>query len=167
MKLIAAVDQNWGIGYEGQLLEKIPQDMKFFKEKTIGKIVVMGRLTFESLPERKPLTDRINIVLSKSNTINCEGVIVCSSLPEVFLKVKKYNLDDIFIIGGESIYVQFMQYCSEAYITKIDKGYVANKHFPNLDQLKNWRCVSQGLPQTFKNFSFTFNVYKNVTPRLD
>lgn len=162
MKLIAAVDQHWGIGYGGQLLEVIPADMKFFKEKTIGKIVIMGRATFESLPGGKPLTDRINIVLTKGGNVNCEGVIVCTSVAECLSESKKYNTDDIFVIGGESIYKEFLPYCSTAYITKIEKSYTANKYLPNLDQSQGWQCVSVGSSQQYKELSFTFTVYKNI-----
>ena len=89
MNLIAAVDLNWGIGYNCELLEKIPEDMKYFKEKTLGKVIVMGRTTFESLPNKKPLEQRINIVLTKNKNYNCEGVILCYSLEELFNRIEK------------------------------------------------------------------------------
>jgi dihydrofolate reductase len=162
MKLIVAVDQYWGIGYNGELLEMIPDDMKYFKEKTIGKVVVMGKGTFESLPGRKPLQDRMNIVLTKSVRQNCEGMTLCSSLGELFSVLSSYKNDDIFIIGGESVYKQCMQYCSEAYITKIGKGYRANKYFPDLDKSLEWKCVEDGCSQNYKDIPFKFTIYKNL-----
>lgn len=161
MKLIVAVDQNWAIGYEGKLLEIIPADMKYFKEKTIGKVVVMGRATFESLPGGRPLQDRINIVLTKSRVTNCEGVIVCTSLAALFKETKKYSSEEIFVIGGESIYEQLIAYCSEAYVTKIDKSYVANKSFPNLDALPEWKLVGESNLQNYKDINYRFIVYEN------
>lgn len=77
MQAIAAVDLQWGIGYQGNLLQRIPADMKFFKEKTIGKVVIMGRETFESLPGKQPLKDRINIVLSRDKSFHHENLIIC------------------------------------------------------------------------------------------
>ena len=77
MKAILSADLNWGIGKEGKLLQRVPEDMKMFVQKTNGKVVVMGRETFESLPGRQPLKDRVNIVLSKSGQFDCEGLIVC------------------------------------------------------------------------------------------
>lgn len=161
MKLIVAVDQNWGIGYEGKLLEIIPADMKYFKEKTIGKVVVMGRATFESLPGGRPLQDRINIVLTKNCITNCGGIIVCSSLAALFKETKKYNSEEIFVIGGESIYEQLITYCSEAYVTKIDKSYIANKYFPDLDALPGWKLVEEGSLHSYRDIDYRFMVYKN------
>jgi len=91
MKAIAAVDLNWGIGYRGNLLERIPEDMKFFKQMTIGKVVIMGRKTFESLPGKEPLKDRVNIVLSKNEGFNNRKVTICRTLDELFCELEKYN----------------------------------------------------------------------------
>lgn len=160
MNLIAAVDLNWGIGYNSELLEKIPQDMKFFKEKTLGKVIVMGRNTLESLPNRKPLNQRINIVLTKNRNYNCEGVILCYSIKELFIELKKYNDEDIFIIGGESIYAQLISHCDRAYITKIYKEYVHNKILVNLDMDQGWQKVSTSEKLEFKHdIYFNFNTY--------
>ncbi len=160
MNLIAAVDLNWGIGYNSKLLEKIPEDMKYFKEKTLGKVIVMGRHTLESLPNKKPLEQRINIVLTKNKNYNCEGVILCYSLEELFMELKKYNDDDIFIIGGESIYEQLISHCDIAYITKIYKEYVHNKVLVNLENDNQWKKISTSEIQAFKNnIYYAFNIY--------
>ena len=151
MNLIAAVDLNWGIGYNSELLVKIPEDMKYFKEKTQGKVIVMGRNTFESLPNKKPLEQRINIVLTKNRNYNCEGVILCYSLEELFIELKKYNEEDIFIIGGQSIYAQLISHCDKAYITKIYKEYVHNNVLVNLDNNNQWKKVSTSEKREFKD----------------
>lgn len=164
MNLIAAVDSNWGIGYNSQLLEQIPEDMKYFKEKTQGKVIVMGRTTFESLPNKKPLKQRVNIVLTKNKNYNCEGVTLCYSLEELFKELKKYNEEDIFIIGGESIYSQLISHCHKAYITKIYKECVHDKVLVNLDNHKQWERVSTGEKREFKEgIYYSFNTYTKKT----
>jgi len=124
MKAIVAVDSNWGIGYKGNLLQRIPEDMRFFRQMTLNKVVVMGRKTFESLPGKEPLKDRVNIILSKSENIEKDGIIICRSVDGLFLELKKYNSDDIFVIGGEN------------------GAYSADRYFPNLDEMEGWKLVT-------------------------
>ena len=159
MKSIVAVDLNWGIGYKGNLLLRIPEDMKFFKQMTLGKVVVMGRETFESLPGKEPLKDRINIVLSKSKSFINEKVTICRSLDELFHELKKFDSDDVFVIGGESIFSQLLQYCTEAYVTKIENTFIEDKYFYNLDKEDEWKLVSSSEPRTYKDIEFRFTRY--------
>lgn len=91
MKIIVAVDLNWGIGCDGKLLQHIPEDMKFFKEKTIGNVVVMGRETFESLPGKNPLKDRVNIVLSRDRSFKDDRLIICNSIEDTLKELQKYE----------------------------------------------------------------------------
>ena len=161
MKAIVAVDLNWGIGYKGNLLQRIPEDLKFFKQITLGKIVVMGKETFESLPGKEPLKDRINIVLNKDRKFTNEKVTICHSLDDLSQELKKYNSNDVFIIGGESVYSQLLPYCTEAYVTKIDNFYVADKYFCNLDKEETWKTVSISDLQTYKDIQFKFIKYIN------
>lgn len=161
MKAIVAVDLNWGIGYKGNLLQRIPEDMKFFKQLTLGKVVIMGRETFESLPGKEPLKDRINIVLSKDESFKNEKVTICRSLDELFSELERYNTDDIFVIGGESIYNQLLPYCTEAYVTKIEDTYDADKYFNNLDKDETWKLVSAGDLQNYKDIRYKFVKYEN------
>jgi len=135
--------------------------MKLFKQVTLNKIVVMGRETFESLPGKQPLKERINIVLSKNGNFDDDRIIACRSLEELFIELKKYSNDDIFIIGGESIYSQLLSYCSEAYITKINKTYTADKYFVNLDKEINWNQISQSELKTYNNVEYCFGKYVN------
>ncbi|WP_235334086.1 dihydrofolate reductase [Pelosinus fermentans] len=162
MKLIVAVDEQWGIGCNGQLLVTIPADMQHFKEKTKGKVVVMGRGTFESLPGQKPLQGRINVVLTKNIKIHWEGVTLCHSLLQLFSSLSLYHSEDIFIIGGESVYRQCLPYCSEAYITKISKVHHADTCFPNLDKQSEWQCIEESSVQSYKDITYRFATYKNL-----
>lgn len=161
MQAIVAVDANWSIGRNGKLLESIPEDMKFFKDKTIGKVVVMGRETFESLPHKSPLKDRVNIVLSRNKAFNNETVIVCRTIEEALLKIQEYNSEDIYIIGGEMIYNQFLPYCKKVYVTKIKNEYLADRKFPNLDNNSNWELINQSEVKKYKDIEFTFLTYAN------
>ncbi|MBP2027911.1 dihydrofolate reductase [Acetoanaerobium pronyense] len=160
MKAIVAVDLNWGIGCAGELLEVIPEDMKFFKEKTIGKVLIMGRGTFDSLPGRAPLKDRLNIVLSKDYSFEDSRLTVCRSLDEVFENIKGYDTKDIYVIGGQSVFTQFMPYCTEAYVTKIHKTYSADKYFPNLYKEDSWELVSESEIKEFKSVEYNFLKYR-------
>ena len=137
MNIIVAVDENWAIGYKNNLLIKIREDMIYFKNKTIGNNVIMGRKTFESLPQQKPLKDRLNIVLTRDDHYATEGILICKTIPEVIETCKK-NDKETFVIGGEQIYNLFLPYCQKAYITKIYSSFVADKYFPRLDQMDEW-----------------------------
>ena len=132
MKLIAAVDKNWGIGRNNRLLVNIPEDMQLFRQETNGKVVIMGRKTFESLKEKSPLYGRKNIVLTTNKSYDAKGAVVCASVEEVLDAVKDYDDNDIYVIGGGEIYKEFLTYCDVAHITKIDYTYQADRYFPNL-----------------------------------
>lgn len=165
MNLIAAVDKNWSIGYQGDLLYHIKEDMKFFKEKTNGKVVVMGRKTLESLPGSNPLKNRINIVLSSNKEFNALGCIVCHSFAELFEKTKAYDTDDIFVIGGESLYNMLMPYCKYAYITVIDGEKEADKSINNISKNPSWILCERSCIQNSNGINFVFKKYKNTLVR--
>lgn len=156
MNLIAAVDKNWGIGYKGQLLDHISEDLKYFKEKTTGKVVIMGKNTFLSLPNQEPLPNRENLVISSSNFDNVKTF----KTPEDALKYarEKYNENDIFIIGGGMLYRTMLPFCDTAYITKIDKEYIADTFLQNLDDYMD--CVDTESLTTKKGLNISFNTYK-------
>ncbi|MGG7162712.1 dihydrofolate reductase [Clostridium ihumii] len=163
MNLIVAIDKNYGIGYKGELLVSIEEDLKNFKEKTIDKVVVMGRNTKESLPNGKPLKNRVNIVLTKDKNYSAEGFIVLNSKKQLFEKIKKYNSDDIFFIGGESIYNEFQKNCKYAYVTKIENCYNSDKKFFCIDNDENWIQIEKGKSKVSDKCKavFSFNLYKN------
>lgn len=159
MNLIAAVDNKWGIGYKNKLLISIPDDMKFFKEITTGKVCIMGRNTLESLPGGRPLDGRINIVLTKDKSFKKNGVVVVNSVDEALDAVKEYNTKDVFVIGGESVYSQFMPYIDTAYITYIDYTYQADKHIENLDKNHEWKMIVESEEQTYFDVEYYYRKY--------
>jgi len=161
MKAIVAVDLNWGIGYKGNLLERIPEDMKFFKQTTTGKVIVMGRETFESLPGKEPLKDRINIVLSTSMQFSDKRIIICRSLNQLFNELEKFPTDDVFVIGGEKVYTQLLPYCTEAFVTKIENIYIADKYFINLDKDERWKLINIGESKSYNGVRYSFVKYIN------
>ena len=111
MNLIAAVDKNWAIGLKNKLLVSIPADMKFFRETTTGKVVVMGRKTLESFPNQRPLKNRVNIVLTKDETYQVKDALVVHDMEQLREELAKYPSEDIYVIGGESIYRQLVDEC--------------------------------------------------------
>lgn len=161
MKAIVAVDKNWGIGCQGRLLERIPADMKFFKQTTLGKVVVMGRETFLSLPGSKPLKDRVNIVLCEDRQLAHQDIIICTSLDELFSEIKKYPPDEVFVIGGAMVYKELLPYCSEAYVTKIEKTYPADKHLDDLDKDKRWDLIYKGTLEKYNDIGYRLTKYVN------
>ncbi|MDD4801313.1 MAG: dihydrofolate reductase [Syntrophomonas sp.] len=160
MKALVAVDLNWGIGYKGNLLLKIPEDMKFFKQTTLGKAVVMGRATFESLPGQRPLKDRNNFVLSTKGLMRPD-VMVCPSLKDLFIELGKYPLENIFVIGGEKAYKDLLPYCQEAYVTKIESIFEADRYCVNLDEHKSWEPIYTGEERIYNDITFRFLKYRN------
>ncbi len=160
MNLIAAVDKNWGIGLKNQLLVRIPEDMKRFRNMTIGKVVVMGRKTLESFPGGQPLNDRTNIVLTKDKNYQVKNAVIVHDMEELLAELKKYKQEDIFVIGGESIYRQLLDQCETAYITKIDYEYQADVWFPNLDELEQWELIEESEEQTYFDLEYYFLKYQ-------
>ena len=161
---IVAVDNNWGIGYNGDLLEHIPEDLKYFKALTTGHVVVMGRKTWESLP-RKPLKDRLNIVISSQP----RGVLgeMAFSIPMDEAKVRvalSGNDEEWFIIGGGSIYQEFLSICDRVYVTKIYKDHDnVDTYFPNLDKSEEWAPAACGQLLTHNDLTYQFWQYDRIS----
>lgn len=162
MNLIVAVDKNWAIGCGNKLLVSIPQDMKFFRETTMGKVVVMGRKTLESFPGGQPLKKRTNIVITRDKNYSVKDAIVVHSVEEALEELKKYNEEDIYVIGGESIYRQMLPYCKVAHVTKIDHAYEADTYFPNLDEMDEWEITGVSDEQTYFNLEYEFVRYERM-----
>lgn len=160
MNLIAAVDENWAIGKNNQLLVRIPADQKFFREMTTGKVVVMGRKTLESFPNGQPLKNRTNIVLTHNKDYAVKDAVVVHSMDELHEELKKYDSDDVFVIGGEKIYGQLLDECDVAHITKIDFAYDADAYFPNLDQNPDWEITGDSEEQTYFDLEYYFYRYE-------
>ena len=162
MNLIVAVDENWAIGNGNKLLVSIPQDMKFFRETTMGKVVVLGRKTLETFPGGQPLKKRTNIVITRDQNYEVKDAIVVHSVEEALEELKKYDEEDIYVIGGESIYRQMLPYCKLAHVTKIHHAYEADTYFPNLDEMEDWEVTGVSDEQTYFNLEYEFVRYERV-----
>lgn len=160
MNLIVAVDENWAIGHKNKLLVSIPSDMKFFRETTTGKVVLMGRKTLESFPGGQPLKNRVNIVLTRDKNYKVKDAVIVHSVEEALEELKKYNTEDVYCIGGESIYRAFLPYCDIAHVTYIEKAYDADTYFPNLDEDDEWYIAADADEQTYFDLTYTFRMYK-------
>ena len=161
MKLIVAVNSNWGIGKGNDLLYHIPSDMKFFRSTTKDNIIVIGRKTLESFPNAKPLPYRTNVVLTRDSSYEAEGTVICNSIDEVLEYTKNNSARETYICGGEEIYKLFLPYCSESLVTKIEDNCDAEKFMPNLDKDENWELIEQSEPITENGLNFSFCTYKN------
>ena len=167
MKAIVAVDQNWGIGRDGDLLCHLKGDMKFFREHTTGNICIMGRKTLDSMPGGKPLPKRTSWILTRNFAVTPESILpdgtddpdalrVFYSEEELLDAVREREWQDrqtkdartIYVCGGGQIYQELLPYCEEVLVTKIEKSFPADRHFPNLDENADWTLVSAGEPVT-------------------
>lgn len=160
MKLIVAADRRWAIGKEGRLLVTIPADQQLFRRETTGKAVVMGRKTLESLPGGQPLANRTNLVLTTDPAYRVKGAQICTGLEEALEALKDWEDEDIYIIGGESVYRQFLPLCQEAHVTRIDYTYDGDTYFPALDQDPEWELVNESEEQTYFDLCYTFQHYR-------
>ena len=161
---IVAVDNNWGIGYNGDLLEHIPEDLKYFKALTTGHVVVMGRKTWDSLPQ-KPLKDRLNIVISRQQRGPLGEMAFSIPMDEAKVRVALSEDDEEwFIIGGGSIYQEFLSICDRVYVTKIYKDHEnVDTYFPNLDKSDEWAPASCGQLLTYNDLSYQFWQYDRIS----
>ena len=162
MNIIVAADSNSGIGKNNQLLVSIPADMKMFRQETTGKVVVMGRKTLESFPNGLPLKNRTNIVLTGNKNYKANGAIIVHTIEELLEEIKKYPSDEVYCIGGDSVYKQLLPYCDTAHVTKIDFAYEADSHFPNLDEMPEWKITAESEEQTYFDLEYTFVKYERV-----
>lgn len=164
---IVCVDENWGIGSNGDLLVHIPEDMKFFKEKTNGNTVIMGRKTYDSLP-KKPLPNRENVVITNTTKNGFsirmdEDGTVFTNLDDVkyALKLKEMDEFNIFIIGGGKIYKELLPYCDNVYVTKVFHSYNnADTYFPNIDNMPEWVMESASEIKEYNGIEYQFYTYK-------
>ncbi|MBQ6663043.1 MAG: dihydrofolate reductase [Firmicutes bacterium] len=162
MKLILAADEKWGIGRDGGLLCHLPGDLKFFKEKTTGKTVIMGRVTLESLPGKKGLPGRRNLVLTRDETYQAERAEVVSSEEELWSALTGTPTDDVFVIGGAKVYQEFLPYCDTCYITKIYADLNADRFFTNLDEDDHFTCEALSDVQEENGIRYQFYQYTRV-----
>lgn len=160
MKAIVVVDQNWGIGKDGKLLVHLSGDLKYFREKTLGKTIIVGRKTLESFPGGKPLEGRENIILTENPAFERENCQICNDLDQLFDRVALLDGEDIFVVGGASIYETFMPYSDEVYVTRIFGSYDADKHFQNLDESDEFEKTWESDIVEEKGVRYRFEKYK-------
>jgi dihydrofolate reductase len=163
MKAIVAVDTKWGIGKNNDLLFSIPEDMKFFRETTLNKVVCMGYNTLLSFPGSKPLKNRVNIVLAPDGVERDDCTIV-HTLEELSSVLKGYDTNDTFVIGGAMFYRTMVDYCSEVLVTKVDADGGATVFYPNLDEKENFYLDSISDPIETNGLTIRFATYKNKSP---
>ncbi len=159
MNLIAAVDRNWAIGKGGRLLVSIPADQQIFRQETVGKAVIMGRKTLQSLPGGQPLHKRTNIVLSRDPEIRVKGAVLCRSVEEALEAVRDFPSEEVYVIGGQETYESFLPYCDTAHITYIDYAYQADTYLHNLDRDPDWEMDAESDEMTYFNLCYTFRRY--------
>ncbi len=162
MNMIVAVDENWAIGNKGELLVRIPNDQKMFRNETIGKVVVLGRKTMDTFPQKQPLPKRTNIILTKNPEYKVKEAIVVHSIAELLEELKNYNSEDIYIIGGDSVYQQMLPYCDVAHVTYIEQSYAADSYFPNLDKDPEWVMTAESDEQTYFDITYYFRKYERI-----
>ncbi len=165
MNMIAAVDNLGGIGMNGNMLYHIPEDLRYFKQMTYGKVVVMGRSTLKSLPGAGPLAGRTNIVLTRNMDLMAGNFILCHSLNDLGQAIAPYDGDDVFVIGGEMVYAQLMDYCAKAYITKIYHSMPADRFFPDIENAANWALATESDMKEYNGIRFSFREYVNRDTR--
>lgn len=160
MNAIVAVDNNWAIGSKNNLLVRIPADHKNFRQETTGKVVVLGRKTLETFPQGMPLPNRINIILSTNPDYKVKDAVVVHSKEELDTELKKYPTEDVYIIGGESVYRMMLPECSVVHVTKIDHDYEADAYFPDLDKDDAWEITAESEEQTYFDLPYYFVKYE-------
>lgn len=159
---IVSVDENWGIGYNGDLLEHIPEDLKYFKAVTNGGVVIMGRKTWDSLP-KKPLPGRLNIIIT-SQERHFEEMTAFIPFSEAVSRLKHSPKEDNwFIIGGGQIYKELLPYCDRVYVTKIFKDHAnIDTYFPNLDESEEWAPGMCSSLHKYKGLTYQFWQYDRI-----
>lgn len=162
ISLIVAMAQNRVIGKDNRLPWRLPADMAYFKQTTMGHPVVMGRKTFESIS--KPLPGRRNIILTRDPHFQSEGCEICYSVEEV-LALAQAGKDEFFIIGGDSVYSTFFPFTDRLYLTLIEQSFEGDAFFPEIDAQK-WRLVSQtqGENNEKNPYEYSFLIYEAVSP---
>lgn len=162
MNMIVAVDENWAIGNKGELLVRIPNDQKMFRMETTGKVVVLGRKTMDTFPQKKPLPNRTNIILSRNPEYKVSDAVVVHSVEELLEELKNYNSEDVYIIGGDSIYQQMLPYCDVAHVTYIEHSYQADSYFPNLEADPDWVMTAESDELTYFDITYYFRKYERI-----
>ena len=153
--------ENWGIGLKGRLIVSIPEDLKRFRELTTGKTVVLGQLTLSTFPGGRPLKNRRNIILSDDPDFAPEGAEVVRSIPELDELIRDER-GEVVVIGGASVYEQLFDRCAVIYVTRTYGDYPADRFFPDLDALPNWRMGDVSPVYDHEGTKFRYINYYNT-----
>ena len=164
IKAIVHADREWGIGKDNDMMFSLPKDMKFFRETTLGHVVVMGGNTLRSFPNQNPLKNRVNIVLSRGQVR--DDCVIVRSYDELKAEMKRYENQDVYVIGGGAVYKELLPYCHEALVTKLDAIGGATVFFPNLDENENFVCVDDGESIDDNGYTIRFTRYQNKSPKI-
>jgi dihydrofolate reductase len=159
MNLIFSAGENWELGYENRLIFRAKADMLHFMRHTVGKTVVMGRKTLETLPGGKPLKNRANYILTTDKSFTAEGAEIFHTVEGLLERLKAHAGDDIYVIGGESVYRQLLPYCRVAYVTRFLRAAMADRHMPDFDNLEGWRKTESSEIQEENGLRFRFDTY--------
>ena len=159
-------DKEYGIGKKNGLLFELKEDMRYFRKTTLNHVVAMGENTLLSFPNQKPLKNRTNIVLSSDFTHNYEDVINVHDFQQFLNVLDNYSKrEDVYIIGGASMYRQMLPYVDYVYLTKVDAVGHAEVFFVNIDEDENFEVVSESDPVQDGDYTIKFVVYKNKNKR--
>ena len=162
MNAIVAVDKNWGIGRNNGLLAHIPEDMRFFRQMTLGKTVILGRKTLQSFPGGQPLKDREHLVLSRRGDFPyADQVRVFADLASLLRAAAERDPESLMVIGGAQVYWQLLPYCARAYVTMIDAAYPADAHFPDLSADSRWVLTEQGERMEHEGVFYRHCIFEN------
>lgn len=163
MRIIVNVNPQWGIGNNNRLLVRIHADMRRFRMLTTGGTIIIGRKTLETFPNRAPLPNRENIVLTHDMTFHAENATVLHDMSELRSILSSRIPDTVFVCGGEQIYRQLLPFCSQAIVTLTYTNADADRSFPNLYLLPNWILTEVGEKQYENDIAFRFLTYENTS----
>ena len=164
MNAIVNVTSYWGIGKNGKLLVYIPTDLRRFRELTLNKTVVYGRKTLATFPNGQPLANRENIILTRDPEFRVENAIICHDMDELRSVLRDRYSENVFVIGGESVYKLLVPHCDKAYVTFNYSDLKADKFFPNLNRNENWYVSAIQPTQVEGSTPFRFVEYTNTKP---
>lgn len=167
MNLVVAVDNNWAIGNKGDLLAHVRDDLKNFAKLTTGNTVILGSKTLSTFPGGRVLKNRTNIVLSTRPDFAPEGAIMARSIDELMDIAEKH--DNVFVIGGATVYNLLLPYVDTCYVTKFDRNFEADAFFDNLDNSPEWKmvyrsAVKKSNPETddVQELEYYFTKYRRI-----
>lgn len=161
ISLLFAMDQNRGIGYKNDLPWRLPRDLRFFKEKTTGQIIVMGRKTLDSMNGALP--NRTNVVLTRDEAFQADSVTVLHDVADINELADKHSEKEIFVIGGSEIFSQTLEIADRIYMTYIEESFPADTHFPDFS-LDEWQEISRekGIKDERNPYDYYFIQYDRV-----